>query len=243
MRSLRLLIAAAFTLILSGGLVLSSTSGAQAADAYRYWAYYSVTDGAFVAQQTGPSGTTPTDGSIEGYRFAAPADFKNPNVPRADLKSLTFDSICGSKEAAEGKKRVAVLIDYGVEADANGATIPSPEALCAVAPTKANGLQVLGAVAPDLRTQKSSFGPLLCGISGYPATGCADEMAKKGTPTNEPTVEFATADSDTSGSDTSTAADDTDEDSNTGILVGVGGLIVILIAGGLYLSRRNRSAA
>ncbi|KQY64573.1 MULTISPECIES: SCO2322 family protein [unclassified Nocardioides] len=243
MRSLRSSIATAISLFLAGLVIAATPGSAHAADVYRYWAYYTVTDGAFVTQETGPAGATPADGSVEGYRYAAPADFKKPNLPRADLATVNFDSVCGDKEAAAGEKRVAVLIDYGVEADANGAEVPQPEALCAVVPEKANGLQTLQAVAPDLRTKKSSFGPLLCGISGYPATGCADEKADAGTPADEGNVEFATASSDDKGASDSSKANDDKDDSNTGVLLGVGGLIVVLLAGGFYLSRRNRSAA
>ncbi|WP_067432248.1 SCO2322 family protein [Nocardioides jensenii] len=248
MRSLRTLRSGAIspllvTISLIGMLLVGTgTAGASAApaDVYRYWGYFTVTDGEFVLQPTGPADAKPTDGAIEAYRLAAPADFNKPNLPRADLTKVTFDSVCGAKEAATDQKRVAVLIDYGVQADAtDGAEVPEPEALCAVVPADANGMNVLQAVAPDVRIEKE----LLCGISGYPATGCADK-ADKATPADDGTVEFATASSDDTGSsDSSAADDDEDDDSNTGILLGVGGLIVILGAGGLYLSRRNRAAA
>lgn len=244
MRSIRSTIATALSLFLAGLVVAFTPSTAHAADVYRYWAYFTVTNDAFVAQGTGPSSSKPVDGAVEGYRYAAPADFNNPNVPRADLTKVNFDSVCGDKEAEDGEKRVAVLIDYGVAADAaDGTEIPDPEALCAVVPKKATGLQTLEAVAPDLRTEPSSYGPQLCGISGYPATGCSSDKADKGTPADEETVDFAIPSSDEKGSDTSKADSDEDDDSNVGMLLGVGGLVVILAAGGIYFSRRNRSAA
>lgn len=245
MRSLRTTITTVLSLLLAGLVVAFTPTSAHADDVYRYWAYFTVTDGAFAPQSVGPSSSKPKDGDIEGYRYAAPADFNNPNVPRADLETVTFDAVCGAKEAAADEKRVAVLIDYGVEADAaDGAEVPEPEALCAVVPKKATGLQTLQAVAPDLRTEKSSYGPSLCGISGYPATGCTSDVAEKGTPTDEDTVEFAMAESaDASGSDTSEADSGEDDDSNLPVLLGVGGVIVVLLAGGLVLARRNRSAA
>ena len=98
-------------LLLAGFVSVGTAPSAHAADVYRYWGYYTVTDGAFVAQETGPAGATPKDGDVEGYRYAAPADFKNPNLPRADLDVVTFDAVCGDKTAADGEKRVAVLID------------------------------------------------------------------------------------------------------------------------------------
>ncbi|QIX27036.1 hypothetical protein ncot_10850 [Nocardioides sp. JQ2195] len=244
MRSLRTTIATALSLALAGLVIALTPSTAHADDVYRYWAYFSVSNDKFVAQAVGPSSSKPKDGTVEGYRYAAPADFNNPNVPRADLSKVTFESVCGDKEAESDQKRVAVLIDYGVEADAaKGAEIPEPEALCAVVPTKATGLQTLQAVAPDLRTEKSSYGPSLCGISGYPATGCSSDTAEKGTPAEEGTVEFQTAAAgDASGSDVSGADSESDDD-NLPVLLGVGGVIVVLLAGGLVLARRNRSAA
>ncbi len=226
----------------------AQASGAAPADVYRYWAYFTVKDDAFVAQQTGPAGATPKDGDIEGYRFAAPANYEKPNLPRADLSVVSFDAVCGDKTAESGQKRVAVLIDYGVEEDAeSGTTPPEPEALCAVVATKANGLQTLQSVAPDLRTQKSSFGPLLCGISGYPATGCADVKAKTGTPADGAAVTFTGLDdgsTDSADSDTSAAStSDSDDDSNAPLLIGIALLVVVIVGGGLLLQRRNRASA
>jgi hypothetical protein len=233
--------------LLAALVTVGTPTAAHAADVYRYWAYFSVQDGAFVAQETGPAGATPKDGSVEGYRWAAPADYENPNLPRADLAEVTFDAVCGDKTAAGGEKRVAVLIDYGVEQDApSGTAPPEPEALCAVVPAKANGLQTLQAVAPDVRTQKSSFGPLLCGISGYPATGCADEKADQGTPADGAPVAFAGIGDESAadgGSDTSAASSqDEDDDSNAPLLIVIAVLVLAIGAGGFVLQRRSRAA-
>jgi hypothetical protein len=247
-RAVRTALLPLLTLLLAGfvsvGTAPSGSAASGPADVYRYWGYYTVTDGAFVAQETGPAGATPKDGDIEGYRYAAPADFENPNLPRADLTVVTFDAVCGDKTAAAGEKRVAVLLDYGVESDAaEGETPPDPEALCAVVPEKFNGLQTLQSVAPDLRTQKSSFGPLLCGISGYPATGCADEKAPEGSPADGPAVEFtglAGDDSDAGdSSDTSSAADSDSDSSDTAMLAGLAVLLLAIVGGGFLLRRRN----
>jgi hypothetical protein len=233
-------------LLLAGFVTVGTSSTAQAADVYRYWAYFAVQDGAFVPQQTGPAGATPKDGAIEGYRWAAPANYEKPNLPRADLAEVTFDAVCGDKTAADGEKRVAVLIDYGVEQDAPaGGTPPDPEALCAVVPAKANGLQTLQAVAPDLRTQKSSFGPLVCGLSGYPATGCADEKADQGTPADGAPVAFTGIGDETEAADASSdtsAASSSDDDSNAPLLVGIAVLVLAIGAGGFVLQRRSRTS-
>ncbi|HEY9562890.1 MAG TPA: SCO2322 family protein [Nocardioides sp.] len=237
MRTIRSVFISMFAMALATIAIGLTPGTAHAADIYRYWAYFNVTDDKFVAASTGPSQATPADGSIEGYRFAAPADFTKPNLPRADLSKVTFESVCGDTEAKAGEKRVAVLIDYGVEQDASGGEAPpAPEALCSVVEEKANGLQVLQKVAPDVRVETGSFGPMLCGIGGYPATGCADEKADKGTPVDGEPVDFNT------GSDTAAGDSEKDDDSNTPVLIGVGVVIVLLGAGGVLMSRRRSGA-
>lgn len=226
---------AALLLALLGSLTL--VAPAQAADVYRYWAYFAVQDGQFVAQQTGPAGATPEDGAIEAYRFAAPADYENPNLPRADLSEVTFDAVCGASEAAEGEKRVAVLVDYGVEADSDGAEVPEPEAACAVVPADANGLQVLEAAAEQVRTEKSSFGPMLCGINGYPATGCADEKVDEGTPADAAPVDFVLPGDAADSASADAAAEE--DGGNAGLIAGVAAVVAVLVGGGLLLRRRN----
>ena len=237
MRFLRIVFATTLALLLGSASVVLTPSTAHADDIYRYWSYFTVEDGAFVAAQTGPADATPSDGGIEGYRYAAPADFTKPNLPRADLDAVTFDAVCADVDAADDEKRVAVVIDYGVEQDAaDGVTPPKPEALCAVVPTDANGLQVLEAAAGKVRTEASGVAPLLCGINEYPTTGCADELAETGTPADK-TVEFEIA-----GADSAAAADgdaDSQSDTNVPLLIGAGVVVVLIAAGGVYLSRRR----
>lgn len=234
--SLRAAAALLLSLLLGGSVVAGTTTSAQAADVFRYWAYFAVEDGEFVAQETGPAGATPDDGAIEAYRYAAPANFEQPNLPRADTSELTFDAVCGEETAEDGEKRVAVLVDYGVEEDADGAEVPEPEALCAVVPEDANGLQTLQAVASDVRTESSSFGPLVCGIGGYPATGCADVKAPEGTPADGEPVDFALDADPASGTSESDAEDD---DNSALLLGGIAALVALIVAGGLLLRRRN----
>jgi hypothetical protein len=221
--------------------LLALASPAGAADIYKYWAYFSVQDGEFVSQGEGPGGTVPDDGAIEAYRYAAPADFESPNLPRADLSELTFDAVCGESAAESGQKRVAVLVDYGVEADApDGETPGEPESGCAVVGEDASGLQVLSAVATDVRTEKQSFGPALCAVNGYPATGCVSTLAETASPPDGEPVEFRVAGEETTEAAATTEGDD---DFDTVMLVGVGAVAVILVAGGVLLQRRRGRTA
>lgn len=235
------LLATLFTIC--GGLVAASPADAEG-DIYRYWTYFQVTDDKFVASAKGVAGTVPEDGSIEAYRYAAPADFNKPNLPRADLDELTFDTICEHVEAADGKKRVAVIIDYGVAEDADGAEPPAPTAACAQVDEQATGLQVLTEVAKT----RAEDG-LLCAIEGYPAAGCST-LVKTATPADaaDP-IEFELAGHEgdhheDGGTGTDASSEETeDEGSNVPLLVAIGAVIVAIIAGGLVLSRRNKTAA
>jgi len=212
----------------AGSLVLGVAAPAQATDYYRSWTFFNVEDGKYVVSMVGVAGVTPADGSVEAYRYAAPADFNEPNLPRLDLATITFDSVCADTAAVDGQKRVAVLVDFGVAEDAEGATVPGATAECAQVDTDATALQVLQKVA-ETRT-KDMGGPFVCAIDGYPASGCA------------PTVQTATpADSGfvTVASDQPAAAED---DSNTALYAGLGAIVVVLLAGGAFVARRNKSA-
>ncbi|WP_109508714.1 SCO2322 family protein [Nocardioides speluncae] len=235
------LLATLFTIC--GGLVATSPAEARA-DIYRYWTYFQVTDGEFVTSTKGVGATVPADGSIEAYRFAAPADFTKPNLPRADLGELTFDTICEHVDAADGKKRVAVIIDYGVPEDAEGgAEPPAPTAACAQADEKATGLQVLSAVAKT-RAEEG----LLCAIEGYPAAGCSVlvEQATPADPADPVEFELAGHEGDhheDGGASTDASAEESDEGSNVPLLAAIGAVVLAIIVGGVLLSRRNKTAA
>jgi hypothetical protein len=232
MRSIRTLLATFLALFLAGITLVGTSGSASAADVYRYWIYFQVKDGQYVSSDKGFGDTVPADGSIEAYRYAAPAAYPSTNLPRADLAEVTFDKVCADTDAAAGKKRVAVIIDYGVEADSDGAEVPEPEAACALVDEKATGAQTLAAV-DDVRQKKSSFGPLLCAIDGYPATGCADVKADAATPADGAPLDFDL--------DSEKADSDDDDDSNLPLLLGAGAVVVLLGAGGVLVARRNKA--
>ena len=203
---LRVVIAALF----AATVAVLTTAPAHAA-AYRFWGFYQLAEGEWTFAQKGSDQTVPTDGSVDGWRFAV----SDENVTRFPRATLTFEAICGSTPAQSGMKRVGLVVDFGRPADsADGTTPPAPMAVCAVVPTDATSTDVLRK-AGELRTEKG----LVCAVAGYPATGCGDEVkavspeAKAGdTPvaiavaTPTPTVSSAPATataSDTGGSATS----------------------------------------
>jgi LPXTG-motif cell wall-anchored protein len=228
-RSLRAfapLLAAAFA-------VVGLSSPAQADDPYAYWLYFSVEDGEFSFQDVGPAQYKPKDGDVEAYRYAS-ALFPPTQEPRADLTEVSFDAVCGDAEAGEGEKRVAVLIDYGIDGDApsGDADAPDPVAECAVVPAKATGIQTLQAVA-EVRSEDGG----VCGIDGYPSSGDCFALAEEVSADDAGPVEFTVA---ADGEDVGGSGDD---DSNWPLLVGVGGVVLLIGAGGVVMARRNRAAA
>lgn len=201
---------------------------AHAAEGYTYWGYYQLVDGAWQFAQKGPNARTPEGGTVEGWRHATTVGTSS-RPPRTDL---TFDEICADTEAAEGEKRVGVVLDYGTAEDArDGQQPPTPEAVCAVVPSDTNGAQVLASVA-DVRVEDG----VTCGINGFPATGCSVTVKDASAPQSEPAVDFAVPASDDSG----TAAGDTGSDDGVSWgLVGAGALVLVLVGAGAMVARRR----
>jgi len=235
MHIVRRVTVATLTLFLAGIALVGTGSAAQADPISRYWIYYSVVDGAWKSSDLGFGATTPEDGSVEGYRYGATAAFPPDIFPRADLAKVTFDEVCDHVDVVDGKKRVAVVIDFGVEEDADGADVPEPYAACAQVAPKATGLQVLQSVA-KVKSETSSFGPSLCKIDGYPAKGKCFGTADAASPADTEPVDVAIK-----GVDEGAGDSGDDDDSNVPLLVGAGLVVVALGAGGVVLARRGRS--
>ena len=228
------------TALLSLSVVLAGAGPSYAEDGFRYWNYSHLQGDTFEFAQTGPGDFTPKDGDVEGWRFGT-STVSTGIEPRVDLAEVGFDTVCGDAEAAAGEKRVAVLLDYGTEADADGVEVPEPTADCAVVPEDANGQQTLQAVA-DVRSNDS----LLCAINGYPAKGCGDPVGDAQVEADEATVAFtlpaaANTETVTTGDDTNEAA--AEEDGGVSpALIGVLVVIAALAVAAVPLYRRNRES-
>ncbi len=155
--------------VLASTVGLALTAGPASAEAYRYWGYYHLTDGAWGFAETGPDGATPEDGAVEGYRFAV-AGATDSRPPRA---LPTFADLCGDTPVEDGSKRVGIVLDFGRDVDAApDDSTPEPRGECAVVDAAATGDAVLAEVA-ELRVE----GGLVCAIDGFPTTGCGDAVA------------------------------------------------------------------
>ncbi|MEV6679740.1 SCO2322 family protein [Streptomyces erythrochromogenes] len=213
------------------GIVLALLAAAPAlAAGYRYWSFW---DGAAGGQWSyatqGPSLARPADGSVQGFRFAVSKDAAAEAAkPRA---AADFEAVCGATAPAEGRKRVALVIDFGVQADApTGEVVPqeAPRTACAQVAPEATTAEALAAVAKPLRYNSAA---LLCAISGYPQHGCGEQIAETGT-----AEASADASADASAEPSGSAPGG---GPSAGLLVGIAA-VAALAAAGVWQSRRRR---
>lgn len=200
------------------------TSVAQAEDGYRYWGYYQLADGEWQFATAAPGDMAVADGAVEGWRYAV-SGMASTRPPRA---TPTFEEVCSKVRPVDGQKRVAVVVDPGTTEDApQDATAGELTATCVVAPTAATGMQVLQ-TATAVRTDDSG---MVCGIGGYPATGCADPVANVTIPTQDAAVTPQLAE----------PAGDVSASTPGWVWGTVGGLVVVLAGTGIIVARRRRA--
>ncbi|MCK7623434.1 SCO2322 family protein [Streptomyces sp. RS10V-4] len=209
--------------LLGAGLVAGPVAGAAQAQEYRYWSFW---DGRAAAGPSaswayatqGPGTARPADGAVAGFRFAVSADSARAAAPRP---APDFAALCGAGRAAAGQKRIGVVIDFGTAADApSGERPPAARTACARVPADASAGEALAAVAEPLRYDAAG---LLCGIAGYPRSGCAEQVAGGGAE-RKPAAG---------------AADGAGGGPSAGLFAGVGA-VVVLGAAAVWQARRRR---
>ncbi|MEU8222898.1 SCO2322 family protein [Kribbella sp. NPDC048915] len=239
-RTARLVLSLLAGLLLAGTAVATSVTSATAAvdrtteDGYRFWGYYQWTNSAWTFAQKGADAFVPADGSVEGWRYALGG--AKPRVPRA---AGDFEAICGKTPAETGKKRVAVVVDPGTPQDAVAGEQPGPATgTCVVTDVQANGAKILAAVAP-VRIEKG----LTCGVDGYPAKGCGEQVKNINVPATDEPVTLQIGDA--VGSTAVPAAPASSEGDNgtpwSGIVIAA--VVVLLLAGGGLVLNRRRAGA
>ncbi|UUU42210.1 SCO2322 family protein [Streptomyces sp. NBC_00162] len=162
-------------LALAFGIVLAVVAAGPAlASSYRYWSFWDGAGGKWAYATVGPSLARPADGSVQGLRFSVSKDAAAESArPRA---AADFTAVCGATPAAEGRKRVALVIDFGLSADAPAGEAPpqpEPRTACAQVAPEATTAEALASVAKPLRYNSAA---LLCAISGYPKQGCGEPL-------------------------------------------------------------------
>ncbi|MBV2353737.1 hypothetical protein KUM39_05075 [Streptomyces sp. J2-1] len=153
---------------------LAVLAGAAPAHAtgYRYWSFWERTGSHWSYATQGPSTARPEDGAVEGFRFAVSADSADAARPRG---AADFGAVCAGTPAKPGTKRVALVLDFGTRADApSGETPPGRRTACARVAPDATAAEALAATAKPLRYDTNA---LLCAISGYPRTGCGEQVS------------------------------------------------------------------
>lgn len=223
----------AVLLAFTGALTVAGGGTAHAAG-YRYWSFWESDGATWTYATQGPALARPADGAVNGFRFAVSADSQDAAKPR---ETPDFTAVCGSTPTKGGSKRIAVVVDPGTAADApDGEKPPAPLAECARVDTDATSADALAAVAKPLRYDSDA---LLCGITGYPESGCGEQISGDGTPSPTPTASRAT------GGLTKDEADEADDETGgegpptLGIVAGAAAVLTLSTAA-IWQARRRR---
>ncbi|WP_411092613.1 SCO2322 family protein [Streptomyces sp. 049-1] len=210
-------------LFLAAFLLIGSAGQAQAAG-YRYWSFWDRDGDQWVYATQGPSLTRPSDGDVQGFRFAVSANSDDAAKPRG---AADFASICAKTPAEDGSKRVALVLDFGTAADApSGETPPARRTACARVAPDATTADALADVAGPLRYNTSA---LLCAIGGYPKSGCGEQVSREAGPTA------------TESPDRRAAQDDDADGPSVGLIAGIA-VVAVLAGATAWQARRRRNA-
>lgn len=212
-------------LTLTLALTLLAASPALAST-YRYWSFWDGAGGTWAYATQGPSSARPTDGSVQGFHFVVSKDAADQAAPpRADAD---FAAICSATAPVAGKKRIALVIDFGTPAEAQAGETPpqdAPRTACAQVGPDATTAEALAEVAKPLRYNSAA---LLCAISGYPKQGCGEPIADTATDTATATAQDKPA------------ADSGSGGPSAGLLTGLAA-VAALAAAAFWQSRRRRT--
>ncbi|WP_405712237.1 MULTISPECIES: SCO2322 family protein [unclassified Streptomyces] len=222
--------ATALLVALGAVLAVLGAGPAQAAG-YRYWSFWDTYGSGWTYATQGPSLVRPEDGAVQGFRFSVSEDSQDSAKPR---RAPDFVEICAGTPPKDGTKRIALVIDPGTAADAPaGETPPAPRTACARVAPDASAAEALASVAKPLRYNSDA---MLCAITGYPASGCGEQVSGDGNGTGTPA---ASSSASPAGSAASTAAGGSGGGPSAGLLVGVGAVLLLGIAAVVRARRRG----
>jgi len=227
--------ATALLVVLGAVLAVLGAGPAQAAG-YRYWSFWESSGSGWTYATQGPSLVRPDDGAVQGFRFSVSEDSQDSAKPR---RTPDFTKICAGTPAKDGTKRIALVIDPGTAADAPaGETPPAPRTACARVSPDASAAEALAAVAKPLRYSSDA---MLCAITGYPASGCGEQVSGdgQGTPAGSASASAAPAGSAASSASSGSGGSGGSSGPSAGVLVGVGAVLLLGVAA-VVQSRRRR---
>lgn len=207
-------------------VLLTQGAGTAQAAGYRYWSFWELDGQKWAYATQGPATLRPQDGSTQGFRFSVSEDSADAATPR---NTKPFAEICVDTPERDGRKRIALVIDFGTAADApEGETPPEGHSACASVAEDASAADALAAVAAPLRYDS---GALLCAVEGYPRQGCGEQVA---------TADRSGGDSAKDSGADSGAADASEPGPSLGLWAGAG---AVLVLGGaaVWQARRRRA--
>ncbi|MYX03563.1 MULTISPECIES: SCO2322 family protein [unclassified Streptomyces] len=217
--------------LVAASAVLLGAGSAQAAG-YRYWSFWEGNGKNWEYATQGPSLLRPDDGTVQGFRFAVSEDSGDADQPR---RAPDFGAICADTPAEDGKKRVALVIDPGTTTDApDGEKPPALRTACAQVAPDASSAEALAAVAKPLRYDDSA---MLCAISGYPRTGCGEQVSGD-SGSAKPSEPTKTAD-DQGKPDQDQGEEGDGGGPSVGLLLGIGAVLLLGIAAVVQARRRR----
>lgn len=163
-----------FALIITSLFLITSITPALAATekGWRYWGYFqaSPASNSWNYALTGPAGSTPKDGAVEGWKFSFSSNTVDTGNPT--LKP-NFKAICAGVKAQTGMARVAVVVEFGLRSIApKGENVQQTIRQCVTVKDGTNGMDILNKVVP-IRTSSEGF---VCGLNNYPAKECSVEI-------------------------------------------------------------------
>lgn len=167
-------------IVLTLAMTLLAASPALAST-YRYWSFWDGAGGTWAYATQGPSSARPADGSVQGFHFVVSKDAADQAAPPRTAPD--FAAICSATAPVTGKKRIALVIDFGTPAEAQAGETPpqdAPRTACAQVGPDATTAEALAEVAKPLRYNSAA---LLCAVSGYPKQGCGEPVADTATAT------------------------------------------------------------
>ncbi|MFF8834913.1 SCO2322 family protein [Streptomyces sp. NPDC015130] len=222
---------------LVAGAVLAFTAVAAApaqAAGYRYWSFWESDGGkTWTYASQGPATARPADGESIGFRFALSQGTNDTSRPSA---APDFAKICAGVAKKDGGKRIAVVVDFGGPKDAPAGEQPPAKPVtagCAQVREDATGAEALAAVAKPLRYDAAA---MLCGIAGYPARGCGEQVAEG--EADEPGKAQPTAPSAAASPAPTSASGDGSGGPSFGVLAG--GAAVLALGGAAIWKARRR---
>ncbi|ARF77049.1 hypothetical protein B7C62_08485 [Kitasatospora albolonga] len=229
---LRALLVTLLAALLAASAVLLGAGGAEAAG-YRYWSFWEGNGKNWEYATQGPALLLPDDGTVQGFRFSVSEDSADADQPR---RAPDFGAICASTPAKDGSKRVALVIDPGTPEDAPaGEEPPALRTACAQVAPDASSAEALASVAKPLRYDSSA---MICAISGYPKTGCGEQVSGDGDGGKKDSSEKPSAPSSASSADGDGGSSGGGGPS-VGLLVGIGAVLLLGVAA-VFQARRRR---